>query len=132
MTQPNRPKHLAEMTREEVNEGLINSTRAGNIVYSPNDYRNELARRDQQDSADAANAIAARTARFTNRLIAATMFSGLAASASAIAAAWLTISQSHHEAPPPPPPVLITQTALPPAPVTITQTVAPPPELTHP
>lgn len=116
MPQPNRPKHLAEMTREEVNEGLINSTRAGNIVYSPNDYRNELARRDQQDSADAANAIAARTARFTNGLIGATIFSGIAAAASAITAAWLTISQSHHEAPPTPPAAVIT----------ITQTVAPP------
>jgi hypothetical protein len=36
-TKPNRPKHRAEMTRAEVNQGLINRTKAGNIIYSPND-----------------------------------------------------------------------------------------------
>jgi hypothetical protein len=41
--QRQRPKHLAEMTRAEVEEGLVHSTQYGNIACSPNDDRTELA-----------------------------------------------------------------------------------------
>jgi hypothetical protein len=104
VTKPNRPKHLAEMTRAEVNEGLIDSTRAGNIVYSPNDYRNELARRDAQDAAERANAIAAQSARTASRLIWATIASAIAAAVSATAAV-LALNHSDTSVSPSPLPI---------------------------
>jgi hypothetical protein len=39
------------MTKAEVEEALIASTKLGNIMYSPNDYRLELDRRDTAKSA---------------------------------------------------------------------------------
>jgi len=51
MSGPQRPKTLYEMTKAEVEEALIESTRHGFIQYSPNDYRAELDRRDTAESA---------------------------------------------------------------------------------
>ena len=126
-----RPKTFYEKTIPELQAELAQKINSGNYQFSPQNYADQIAYLQARESADHSNAIAARTARFTNRLIGATIFSGVAAAVSAITAAVLTLTYSN--APAAPPPVTITQTAPPPAPLTITQTVLPPPPVTtHP
>lgn len=133
MNQPAaKPKIFYEKTVPELKAELVQMVNSGIYQFSPRNYADQIAYLQARESAEEANAIAAKTARFTNRLIGATIFSGVAAAASAIAAAVLTLSYSDGPAAPPVP-VTVTQTAQPPAPVTITQTVLPaPPATTHP
>jgi hypothetical protein len=95
------PKTIYEMTSDELRAALVEMVNRTKVYhFTPNDYANEIARRQAQESADRANAIAERSARIASRAIWAAIGSAMAATVSALAAV-LALTSSPAQPPPP-------------------------------
>lgn len=96
-----KPINIYEMTLDELRTQLVRMVNeTGVYQFSPANYADEIARREEQESAKRANAIAERAARIASRSIWATIASAVAAAVSAGAA---VLALNHQAAASPPP-----------------------------
>jgi CHASE3 domain sensor protein len=104
MTQPIPPKTFYEKSADELLTELVAmiNNAGGAYQFSPNDYINQITRRQEQESNERANAIAAKSARMASRSIWATIASAIAAVMSAAAA---VLALNHSDTPVSPLPI---------------------------